>query len=205
MNFNLEINYKLNLKGEHEVLSVYEKCPQFENEKYQLKYVTNEDCLDLLKVYSDKKSVPIFNSDNCGGDDFYYTTEQRMNEAIDYWHFEYNRAGFVRWSIFDKNIGSAIGTIELFHRKANDYFTNCGLLRLDLRSDYEQTQEIQRILSIIVSHTFDLFKSDKVATKAIEEATERIQALKNLGFKYTDEKLIGHDGTEYGSYYVLKN
>ncbi len=204
MNFNLEINYKLNLKGEHEMLNVYEQCPQFENEKYQLKYVTNEDCLDLLKVYSDKKSVPMFNSDNCGGDDFYYTTEQRMNEAIDYWHFEYDRSGFVRWSIFDKSIGSAIGTIELFHRKANDYFTNCGLLRLDLRSDYEQTQEIQRILSIIVTHTFDLFKCDKVATKAIEDATERIQALKKLGFKYTAEKLVGHDGTEYGSYYVLK-
>jgi RimJ/RimL family protein N-acetyltransferase len=187
------------------MLNVYERCPQYENEKYQLKFVTNEDCLDLLKVYSDKKAIPIFNSDNCGGDDFYYTTRQRMKDAIDYWHLEYDRQGFVRWSIMDKNISSVIGTIELFHRNANDYFTDCGLLRLDLRSDYEQTQEIESILSLIVPHTFDLFKCDKVVTKAIDEASERIVALKRLGFKHTDKKLIGHDGTEYNSYFVLKN
>ena len=37
-----------------------------------------EDKADLLKVYSDEKSVPFFNSDNCGGDDFYYTTEKSV-------------------------------------------------------------------------------------------------------------------------------
>ena len=35
-----------------------------------------------------------------------------------------------------KNTNCAMGTIELFNRKAKDYFNNCGLLRLDLRSDY---------------------------------------------------------------------
>lgn len=187
------------------MIDVYEKCPKFENQKYQLKFVSNEDCLDLLKVYSDKKAVPIFNSDNCGGDDFYYFTKQRMKEVIDYWHFEYDRQGFVRWSITDKSINTVIGTIELFHRKAKDYFTNCGLLRLDLRSDYEKVEEIENILSLIIIPTFDLFNCNKVATKAIAEAAERIIALKKLGFQNTDENLIGHDGTEYNSYFVLKN
>lgn len=187
------------------MLNVYETCPRYENEKYELKFVSDEDYSDLLKVYSDKKAVALFNSDNCGGDDFYYTTEQRMKEAIDYWHFEYDRQGFVRWSIIDKYRSAAIGTIELFHRNSKDYFTNCGLLRLDLRSDYEQTQEIESMLSLIIPHTFDLFECDKVATKSISEAAERIIALKSLGFQYTDKKLIGHDGTEYNSYFVLKN
>jgi hypothetical protein len=44
-----------------------------------------------------------------------------------------------------------------------------------------------------------------VATKAISEASERIMALKSLGFQASDERLIGHDGTEYDSYFVLKN
>ncbi|MNM65708.1 hypothetical protein D3C81_771660 [compost metagenome] len=187
------------------MLSVYETCPTYENEKYLLKFVENEDCIDLLKVYSDKKAVLLFNSDNCGGDDFYYMTEKRMKDAIDYWHFEYDRQGFVRWSIIDKHKNSAIGTIELFHRTSKDYFTESGLLRLDLRSDYEKVQEIENILSLIIPHTFDLFKCDKVATKAISKASERIMALKNLGFQASDEKLIGHDGTEYDSYFVLKN
>lgn len=182
---------------------VYQKCPQFENEHYKLRFVSTDDCLDLLKVYSDKAAVPFFNSDNCGGDDFYYTTEKRMKEAVDYWFREYNRKGFVRWTIIDKHKDEAIGTIELFHRNAKDYFTECGLLRLDIRSDYEQSRAIEDILSLIIEPTFELFQCDKIATKAIPEASERIGALTDLGFVPTDEKLIGHGGAEYSAYFVL--
>lgn len=168
-----------------------------------MRYVISEDCTDLLKVYSDKASVPFFNSDNCGGDDFYYTTLERTKRAIDFWHFEYERKGFVRWTIIDKSKDVAIGTIELFNRKAKDYFTNCGLLRLDLRSDYETTEEIEDILSLIIPPTYDLFVCDKVATKAKPAASQRIDALVKFGFRYTDEKLIGHDGTKYGDYYAI--
>lgn len=183
---------------------VYKKCPQFENEKYLLRFVNENDCRDLLKVYSDKKAASFFNSDNCGGDDFYYTTESRMEEAIKYWLWEYERHGFVRWSIIDKDANEAIGTIELFHRDSNDYFTNCGLLRLDLRSDYEKSANIQKILSLIIEPTFELFDCDKIATKAIPEAKERIKALCNIGFMFSKEKLIGHDRKEYKDYFVIK-
>lgn len=183
--------------------SIYEICPQFENQKYILRFVSEDDCKGLLKVYSDKKAVPLFNSDNCGGDDFYYTTENRMKEAIKYWLWEYERQGFVRWAIVDKNTNEAIGTIELFHRDSNDYFTNCGLLRLDLRSDYENATDIENILLLIIKPTFELFDCDKIATKAIPEATERIKVLSNMGFVYSQEKLIGHDGTEYNDYYIF--
>ena len=187
------------------MIDVYEKCPVFEDSSYTLRLVTTVDCLDLLKVYSDVKSVPLFNSDNCGGDDFYYTTENRMTEAIKYWLWEYSRQGFVRWSIVDNHKKEVIGTIELFHRAANDYFTNCGLLRLDLRSDYELSAEIIKILTLIRVPTFELFDCDKIATKANPEAVERIKALNEIGFNLSDEKLIGHDGTEYENYYVMYN
>lgn len=185
------------------MMNVYQECTKFENRKYLLRYVKNEDCIDLLKVYSDKSSVPFFNSDNCGGDDFHYTTLERIKSAIDFWHFEYERRGFVRWTILDKMKNVAVGTIELFNRRAEDYFTNCALLRIDLRSDYETTEEIYDILSLIISLAYDLFECDKVATKAQPAASKRITALLKLGFRYTDEKLIGHDGTKYGDYYVM--
>lgn len=184
---------------------VYKNCPKYGSTDYILRMVSKDDKLDLLKVYSDKKAVPYFNSDNCGGDDFYYTTESRMEKAIDYWFFEYNRAGFVRWTIVSKSTNEAIGTIELFHRDSDDYFTNCGLLRLDIRSDYEISSEIMKILRLIIEPSYTLFHCDKIATKAISSATERIKALKNLGFESTDESLIGHDGTKYESYFVLNS
>ena len=183
---------------------VYQNCPDYENEHYLLRLVKIEDKADLLKVYSDEIAVPLFNSDNCGGDDFHYTTESRMEQAIDYWLWEYSRKGFVRWTIVAKTANEAIGTIELFHRESKDYFTNCGLLRLDLRSDYEIAGEIAKILKLIVGPAYTLFHCDKIATKAIDAATERIAALKTLRFTQSEEKLIGHDGTEYDSYFVLE-
>lgn len=184
--------------------NVYKNCPQFENEKYHLRLVSEDDCKDLLKVYSDEKAVMFSNNDNCGGDDFHYTTESRMKEAKKYWLWEYERQGFVRWSIVDKNTNEAIGTIELFHRDSDDYFTNCGLLRLDLRSDYETAKEIKKILSLILKPTFELFDCDKIATKAIPKANERIKALLSMEFVFSKEKLIGHDGTEYQDYFIIK-
>ena len=184
-------------------MNVYKSCPTFENERYMLRLTTLADEADLLKVYSDKKAVPLFNSDNCHGDDFHYTTRERMRQACEFWQTAYENGWFVRWSVIDKTTNEAIGTIEEFHRDADDYYTNCGLLRLDLRSNYEQADEIVSILSLIVEPSFDMFGCDKVATKAAPIAAERIKALTSLGLKPSDEPLIGHDGTKYYHYYVL--
>ena len=67
---------------------------------------------------------------------------------------------------FNKEKAEVIGTIELFQRNSHDYFTECGLLDLDLRSDYENEVAIKEILSLIISPTFELFKCNKIATKA---------------------------------------
>ena len=103
-------------------VDVYENCPIYENEYYMLRMTNKEDKADLLKVYSDEKSVPFFNSDNCGGDDFYYTTEKRMEQAIEFWHWEYDRKGFVRWTIVSKETNEAVGTIELFSSRSRRLF-----------------------------------------------------------------------------------
>lgn len=183
---------------------VYEYCPSFENDKYLLRLISEEDTSDLFKVYSDDKAVPFFNGDNCNGDDFYYKTIERMKQAVDFWIFSYNERYFVRWSIIDKGTKEVVGTIELFHRDADAHFYECGLLRLDLRSDYENASEIENIIKLIATTTFDLFYCDKIATKAICEATERRNALYNLGFIVADKKIVGNDGTVYGDYFILE-
>lgn len=58
--------------------SVYEDCPVFDNGKYCLRLVGETDAKDLLAVYADEKAVPFFNSDNCHGDTFHYTSLERM-------------------------------------------------------------------------------------------------------------------------------
>lgn len=181
---------------------VYAVCPTMENERFFLRPVSQTDCEDLLKVYSDEKAVPIFNSDNCHGDDFHYTTMERMRSAIDFWLFSYEKRYFVRWAVVDKARGEVIGTIELFRRTADDWFADCVLLRLDLRSDYEAAQEIEQILRMILERAYGWFDCGMIATKAAPSARERILALERMGFAARDEKLIGHDGTEYGDYFA---
>lgn len=182
---------------------VYECCPAFEGERFLLRPTAREDCAELLKVYSDEKAVPLFNSDNCHGDDFHYTTMERMLSAIDFWLYSYEQRYFVRWTMTDKASGEAIGTIELFKRQADDWFTDCGILRLDLRSDYERTDEIREILDLIVPQAYELFDCAVIATKAVPQAKQRIFALEQMGFAARKEKLIGHDGTVYGDYFAI--
>ena len=184
-------------------MNIYKNCPARENDRYVLRLVNDGDLSDLLKVYGDIESVPFFNGDNCHGDDFHYMTAGRMQQAIDFWKQAYANGWFVRLSVIDKTENKAIGTVEEFCRVAQDFFTDCGLLRLDLRSDYERAEEIKNILSLIVMPSFELFGCDKVATKAIPRATERIKALTYFNFTKSSEPLIGDDGTRYYDYYVL--
>ncbi len=128
---------------------------------------------------------------------------ERMREAVSYWLWEYERRGFVRWGIFNHKEEEVIGTVELFHRDSEDYFKDCGLLRLDLRSDYEKADVIKEILQQIETLAFDMFSCRMLATKAVPTAKERIQALSVLGYEESDHALTGHDGTQYKYYWVL--
>lgn len=185
--------------------NVYVTCPRFEDEHFLIRLISIEDSKDLLKVYSDQEAVPFFNSDNCHGDDFYYTTYERVEEAVNFWLWAYEVKGFVRFSIIDQKSQQVIGTIEIFHRDSKDFFNDCGLLRLDLRSDYETKEIVAEILSLIVEPFFELFDCTMIGTKAKEIAKERRKGLEELGFQATEECLIGEDGTKYfGYYYKMK-
>ncbi len=184
-------------------MDVYKNLPEFESCNFKLRGVLAEDAQALLKVYSDEKAVPFFNGDNCHGDDFHYTTLKRMQEAISFWLWSYENGYFVRWAIVDKGCNEVIGTIELFrHEDKVSVYDNCGLLRLDLRSDYEKENVIDEILSLIIAPSYDMF-GDKVVTKVKDFAFERLAAVKALGFTLPKEALRGQNGEIFNDYYIL--
>lgn len=41
-------------------MNIYEACPVLESENFLFRQVKEEDCDDLLKVYSDKYALPFF-------------------------------------------------------------------------------------------------------------------------------------------------
>lgn len=185
-------------------MNVYKNFPVFEGENLRLRKVLVEDVSDLLKVYSDEKAVPFFNGDNCHGDNFNYKTIERMEEAIKFWLWSYDNGYFVRWTIVDKKNNTAVGTIELFHHDdETKVYDNSGLLRLDLRSDYEKEEVIKEIISLIIKPVFDLF-GDKIVTKVQAFANQRLAAVKSFGFRLPEKPLKGQNGEEFTDYFVLK-
>lgn len=172
---------------------IYKECPTYKNELITLRQTTIEDAQALLKCYSDEKAVPFFNSDNCHGDNFHYTTIERMKQAIDFWNFSYKSKYFVRWTINFNATNEKIGTIEMFHRITDDEFNHHGVLRIDLQSKYEIKPVVDDILEIVHENFYKAFDVEAILTKAIPEATERITSLVQKGYKPINKRLMIYD------------
>lgn len=183
-------------------MNIYEVCPTLESEKFIVRLFDSSDCDDLLKVYSDKNALPFFNSDNCDGDNFYYATKERMMEALEFWKLSYENGWFVRLSIIDKAVSSVIGTVELCLRVSEDEFNNMGILRVDVRSDYEREEMLFDIIALIKPHLSTMLGCNGVLTKAPIYAVERIKALQKAGFTKSEHLLIGKTGFAYDGYWT---
>ena len=185
-------------------MNIYETCPTLESEKFILRLFEDTDCDDLLKVYSDKNALPFFNSDNCDGDNFYYPTKERMREAIGFWQMAYENGWFVRLSIVDKATASVIGTVECCLRVSDDAFDHMGILRIDVRSDYEEEKVLYELFSLITPELYELLGCKGVLTKAPIFAVERIKAIRKAGFTKSEHMLIGKAGFAYDGYWTIK-
>ncbi|WP_026527528.1 GNAT family N-acetyltransferase [Butyrivibrio sp. VCD2006] len=183
-------------------MNIYKECPTFENESYELRLFRNEDCHDYLKVYGDKNALPYFNSDNCDGDNFFYNTEEKMRNALEFWQMSYEKGWFVRMSIVDKKKSEVIGSVELCTRVSDDDFNNMGILRVDVRSDYENEKELYSIFSLITPHIEGLLGCKGVITKGALYAVERLAAISKAGFVKSEKLLYGKNGVVYDGYWV---
>jgi hypothetical protein len=172
---------------------IYEECPIYKNKLITLRQTNMEDAQALLKCYSDEKAVSFFNSDNCDGDNFHYTTIERMKQAIDFWNFSYKNKYFVRWTVILNDTKKKIGTIEMFHRIADDKFNHYGILRIDLQSKYETQPVINDILEIVDENFYKVFHVEAILTKAISNAAERITSLVQKGYQPINKKFMIYD------------
>lgn len=126
-----------------------------------------------------------------------------MAEAIGFWHMSYENGWFVRLSIVDKAVVSVIGTVELCLRVSEDQFNNMGILRVDVRSDYEQEDVLRDIFSLITPKLEEVLGCKGVLTKAPIYAVERIKAIQKAGFTKSENLLIGKTGYAYDGYWTM--
>lgn len=170
---------------------IYDECPIYKENTIILRQTNMDDAESLLKCYSDEKAVSFFNSDNCNGDDFHYTTIEKMKQAIGFWDFSYKNKYFVRWTVvFEENI---IGTVEMFHRGVDDEFNHYGILRIDLQSKYENKLLLDEILKVANKNFYKAFNVSSILTKAVPDAEERINSLIHNGFHPINRKIMTYD------------
>lgn len=186
-------------------MDIFETCPVLENDRYRVRLIEQADANELMDVYHDRLALPFFNSDNCHGSNFYCENREDMENTIKYWLIEYHEnRGFVRFTVIDRQMDRAIGTLEMFRREASDFYDGCGILRMDFRSDCERADVVFAVLSLICEPFFAWFGCDRIATKAAVYAVERIEALKRAGFVKSEEPVIGMQDRAYYDYWLLQ-
>lgn len=126
----------------------YQKCPVFETVHFLLRLVRLEDTKDLLQCYSDVKAQEFFNADRCTSD-FCFKTADELRNCIAGWLNAYEKQEFVRFSIVDKSLGKAVGTIEMFGM-VGSYKSTEGVLRVDICSEYEIYPFLKELFTLSV-------------------------------------------------------
>lgn len=180
-------------------LNLMRLCPVYETDDFFLRPVVMEDAEALLSCYSDEKSWPIFNKDNCSND-FHFTELSQMQATIGFWIKDMENNNYIRLSIINKETYKAIGTIELFNWHNNKPIRNLGLLRLDLASAYEKREYINQIFSLVQKKMCPALGIEQLSTKAIPTAFERLAVMKSL--RYT--RNIDRNVYIYPDLYILK-
>jgi len=78
-----------------------------------------------------------------------------------------------------------------------------GILRVDVRSDYEQEAALYDIFALITPKIKEMLGCKGVLTKAPIYAVERIQAIQKVGFTKSEHLLIGKTGYAYDGYWTI--
>ena len=78
-----------------------------------------------------------------------------------------------------------------------------GILRVDVRSDYEQEDVLRDIFSLIAPKLEEVLGCKGVLTKAPIYAVERIKAIQKAGFTKSENLLIGKTGYAYDGYWTM--
>jgi RimJ/RimL family protein N-acetyltransferase len=159
----------------------------YESEHFLLRLVRESDAVDLLECYSDPAAQKLFNYDPSTNTTYYEgCNEKLILDMIRSWLKEFERKSYIRFAVVDKCSGKAVGTVEIYDKLARENkrkYAGWGVVRIDIISIYETADHIGELLSLFERENFyELFNVDLFVTKAVPEATERIQALQTAGY-----------------------
>ena len=163
-------------------MDVFTVCPEYETDHFKIRKLEAGDVEGLFPCYSDPEAARYFNGDCCG-DNFYYTDKEKLRECVEYWLSRYEARDFVRWSIRDKETESLIGTLEVCPslKYAVDG-RKMGILRIDLKSEYERWLVLKELMDVLIWHIYEDFEVASIIMKIQKDAGERQKLIKEYQF-----------------------
>jgi len=179
----------------------FDLCPEYETDQLLFTKVKSEDALELLEVYSDKTTIIHMNNDNCG-DVWQCHSIDVMNKGISSWNQAYEDMHFIRWTVRLKINRRVIGTIELAPAPSDRrfFYKECstGILRVDLKSEYETKEIFSEIYRMTNTEMIEIFGIEKIITKCQKDESERLIGLNNSLYK----RLPNYEIIKYPNYYI---
>ncbi len=169
-------------------MDVFTVCPEYETEHFKIRKLEAGDVEGLFPCYSDLEAARYFNGDCCG-DDFYYTDKEKFRECVEYWLSRYEARDFVRWSVLDKETGLLIGTLEVC--PSLKYAVDggqMGILRIDLKSEYEGWPVLKELMDVLICHIYEDFEVASIIMKIQKDAGERQKLIKEYQFVAAKEE-----------------
>lgn len=176
---------------------VYITCPIYIGARVELEQVRLDDAEELFRCYADEKTLRLCNTDDREGEEERVTTREEMENRIRFWQEAYKRREFIRFTVRYKKTGRPVGTVEMYHRRAEDAYNDWGFLKIDLASGCESQEMIGDVLRLADTHFYQDFDVDHILTKAPAEAGERRRALESAGFRPLKEKFLTFDDYFY--------
>ena len=163
-------------------MDVFTVCPEYETDHFKIRKLEAGDVEGLFPCYSDPEAARYFNGDCCG-DNFYYTDKEKLRECVEYWLSRYEARDFVRWSVLDKETGLLIGTLEVCPslKYAVDG-RKMGILRIDLKSEYERWLVLKELMDVLICHIYEDFEVASIIMKIQKDAGERQKLIKEYQF-----------------------
>ena len=80
-----------------------------------------------------------------------------------------------------------------------------GILRVDVKSDWERAEVLSGIFKLVVPQMYDMLGCSGIITKVPIYAVERLRAVQDCGFEKSEHCLIGgHNGYAYDGYWVIR-
>ena len=148
-------------------MDVFTVCPEYETDHFKIRKL---------------EAARYFNGDCCG-DNFYYTDKEKLRECVEYWLSRYEARDFVRWSVLDKETGLLIGTLEVCPslKYAVDG-RKMGILRIDLKSEYERWLVLKELMDVLIWHIYEDFEVASIIMKIQKDAGERQKLIKEYQF-----------------------